>query len=157
VQRDNLIGGDGAKSIAAALERNSSLQYLGLVRCSLGFLFQLKLRFVVSVIASILFLLLLPLMIFCLFRLVFLFRFDSLRVSQSGNNISVAVACHLVACILHNPNLTELVLDHQPFACVGLDAWLNEGLPVVSLLRPAEVGWTVVLESLREVSMQNVF
>jgi hypothetical protein len=122
-----------------------------------GVLLLQNLRFVVSVVASILFLLLLPLMIFCLVSPVFLFRFRSLRVSQSGNNISVAVACHLVACILHNPNLTELTLDHQPFACVGHDAWLNEGLPVVSLLRPAEVGWTVVLESLREVSMQNVF
>jgi hypothetical protein len=65
VQRDNLIGGDGAKSIAAALERNSSLKYLGLVRWSLWYLLLLKLRFVVSVVASILFLLLLPLMIFC--------------------------------------------------------------------------------------------
>jgi hypothetical protein len=123
----------------------------------LGYLFLLNLRFVVSVVASILFLLLLPLMIFCLVPPVFLFRFDSPRLSQSGNNISVAVSCHLVACILHNPNLTELTLDHQPSACVGHDAWRSEGLPVVSLPRPAEVGWTEVLESLREVSMQNVF
>ena len=95
-------------------------------------------------------------MIFCLFRLVFLFRFDSLRVSQSGNNISVAVACHLVACILHNPNLTELVLDYQPSACIGHTAWRSEGLPVVSL-PPAEVGWTAVLKNMRKVSMHNVF
>ena len=120
----------------------------------MGYLFLLKLRFVVSVVASILFLLLLPLMFVSSGLFV---RFDSLRVSQSGNNISVAVTCHLVACILHNPNLTELVLDHQPSACVGHDAWRSEGLPVVSLPRPAEVGWTAVLESLREVSMQNVF
>ena len=35
MQRDNRIGDDGAKSIAAAVEGNSSLQYLNLVRCSL--------------------------------------------------------------------------------------------------------------------------
>jgi hypothetical protein len=45
VQGDNRIGDDGAKSIAAVVEGNSSLQYLNLVRCSLGFLFLLKLRF----------------------------------------------------------------------------------------------------------------
>jgi hypothetical protein len=45
VQWNNQIGDDGAKSIAAAMEGNSSLQYLGLVRCSIGFLFLLKLRF----------------------------------------------------------------------------------------------------------------
>ena len=104
-------------------------------------------------------------MIFCLFRLVFLFRFHSLRVSQSGNNISVAVTCHLVACILHNPNLTELVLDHQPSACIGHDAWRSEGLPgseglPVLLLPPAEVGakkLTAWLEYMRKVTMQNGF
>ena len=99
-------------------------------------------------------------MIFCLVPPVFLFRFDSLRVSQSGNNISVAVTCHLVACALHNPNLTELVLDHQPFACVGHDAWRREGLPVVSVLSLEDAEWTkwtTVLESLRKVSMQIIF
>jgi hypothetical protein len=45
VQGGNPIGDDGAKSIAAAVKGNSSLQRLGLVRCSLGFLFLLKLRF----------------------------------------------------------------------------------------------------------------
>jgi hypothetical protein len=120
-------------------------------------LFLQKLRFVLSVVASILFLLLLPLMIFCLFRLVFLFRFHSLRVSQSGNNISVAVTCHLVACILHNPNLTELVLDHQPFVCEGHDAWRSEGLHDVNVLSLEDAEWTAVLRSLREVSMQIIF
>jgi hypothetical protein len=92
----------------------------------------------------------------------------SLRVSQSGNNISVAVTCHLVACILHNPNLTKLVLDHQPSACEGHDAWRSEGLPVlpsevvdVSWIEKVEnfnyTRWTAALESLREVSMQIIF
>ena len=87
-------------------------------------------------------------------------KIDSPRVSQSGNNISVAVTCHLVACALHNPNLTELVLDHQPFACVGHDAWRSEGLPVVSVLSLEDAEWTkwtTVLESLRKVSMQIIF
>jgi hypothetical protein len=86
----------------------------------------------------------------------FFVRSVSLRVSQRGNNISVAVACHLIACILHNPNLTELTLDHAPSACVAHDAWRSEGLPVLSAGVVA-TEWTAVLKSLREVSMQNVF
>jgi len=96
--------------------------------------------------------------------LIFLFglpglfvRCVSLRISQGGNkNISVAVACHLVACILHNPNLTTLYLDHAPSACVAHNAWRSEGLPVLSAGVVA-TEWTAVLKSLREVSMQNVF
>jgi hypothetical protein len=118
-----------------------------------GTLLLLKLHFVVSVVASILFLLLLP-MLFVSSGLFF--RFVSLRVSQNGNNISVAVACHLIACILHNPNLTELYLDHAPSACVAHDAWRSEGLPVLSAGVVA-TEWTAVLKSLREVSMRNVF
>ena len=94
------------------------------------------------------------------FRFLFNFfvRCVSLRLSQGGNkNISVAVACHLVACILHNPKLTDLILDHKPSACVAHDAWRSEALPVP----PAKVageGWKAVLEFLREVSAyKNVF
>ena len=83
---------------------------------------------------------------------------SSLRLSQDGNkNISVAITCHLVACALHNPKLTTLVLDHAPSACVAHDAWRSEALPVP----PAQVageGWKAVLEFLREVSAyKNVF
>ena len=74
MQGDNRIGDDGAKSIAAVVDGNSSLQYLGLVRCSLGFLLLLNLRFVMSADASILFLLLLPMM-FVSSGLFFSFRF----------------------------------------------------------------------------------
>jgi hypothetical protein len=69
--------------------------------------------------------------------------------SQEDNNAPVAAACHLVACILHNPKLTELDLGHQPSACIGHAAWQGEGLPVP----PGEVaanGWTAVLEFLRK-------
>ncbi len=45
VQGGNLIGDDGAKSIAAAVEGNSSLRILGLVRRSFGGLLLMKLRF----------------------------------------------------------------------------------------------------------------
>ena len=130
-------------------------QLAGAFPCEMKFgtLLLLKLHFVVSVVASILFLLLLP-MLFVSSGLFF--RFVSLRVSQNGNNISVAVACHLIACILHNPNLTELYLDHAPSACVAHDAWRSEGLPVLSAGVVA-TEWTAVLKSLREVSMQNVF
>ena len=68
--------------------------------------------------------------------------------SQENNKAPVAAACRLVACILHNPNLTELSLDHEPPACVGHAAWQGEGLPVP----PSEVaanGWTAVLRWLR--------
>jgi hypothetical protein len=81
----------------------------------------------------------------------------SLRLSQRGNkNISVAVACHLVACALHNPKLTDLRLDHAPSACVAHDAWRSEALPVP----PAQVageGWAAVLKFLREVSAYKTF
>jgi len=84
-------------------------------------------------------------------------RCVSLRLLQSGNkNISVAVACHLVACTLHNPELMKLVLDHEPSVCVAHDAWRSEALPVP----PAKVAgerWTAVLEFLREVSACKTF
>jgi hypothetical protein len=48
VQSGNRIGDVGAKSIAAAVEGNSSLQSLDLVRWSLGLLFLLNLRFFFS-------------------------------------------------------------------------------------------------------------
>ena len=68
--------------------------------------------------------------------------------SQENNNAPVAAACRLVACILHNPKLTTLHLDHSPSACVAHAAWQCEGLP----LPPSDVvaeGWTPVLEFLR--------
>ena len=64
------------------------------------------------------------------------------------NKFTVAAACHLVACILHNPKLSTLRLDHEPSACVGHAAWQGEGLP----LPPSDAvdeGWTAVLEFLR--------
>jgi hypothetical protein len=67
---------------------------------------------------------------------------------QRYNNVRVAAACHLVACILRNPKLTELTLDHKPSDCVGHTAWQGEGL----LLPPSDVmaeGWTAVLDFLR--------
>ena len=69
-------------------------------------------------------------------------------VAQSGNQISVAVVCRLISCILHNHELTTVYLDHEPSACVGHAAWQIEGLPVL----PDEVvakGWTAVLQVLR--------
>jgi hypothetical protein len=69
-------------------------------------------------------------------------------LSQSDNNVPVAVACHIIACILHNPKLSTLRLDHEPSACVGHAAWQGEGLP----LPPSDVvakSWTAVLVFLR--------
>ena len=73
---------------------------------------------------------------------------SSHAASQENNNAPVAAACRLVACILHNPKLTTLHLDHSPSACVAHAAWQGEGLP----LPPSDVvakGWTPVLEFLR--------
>jgi hypothetical protein len=70
-------------------------------------------------------------------------------ISQFCNTIPVAAVCHLVACILHNPELTKLHLKHDPSACVWHAAWQGEGLP----LPPRDVllwaGWPSVLEFLR--------
>ena len=75
---------------------------------------------------------------------------SSHAASQENNGAPVAAACRLVACILHNPKLTQLDLGHAPSACVGHAAWQGEGLPVP----PSEVaakGWKEVLEFLRKV------
>ena len=96
-------------------------------------------------------------MFFRLLCPVFFVRCVSLQLSQGSNkNISVAVTCHLVACALHNPELTTLTLDHSPSACVAHDAWRSEALPVP----PAEVAgeeWTAMLKFLREVSAYSAF
>ena len=55
---------------------------------------------------------------------------SSHAASQENNNAPVAAACRLIACILHNPKLTELYLDHSPSACVAHAAWQSEGLPL---------------------------
>jgi hypothetical protein len=71
------------------------------------------------------------------------------RCSQNGNNAPVAAACRLVACILHNPKLTELRLEHSPSACVAHAAWQGEGLPLPPSDVVAKGDWTTVLEFLR--------
>ena len=80
---------------------------------------------------------------------------SSHAASQEINGAPVAAACRLVACILHNPKLTQLDLDHAPSACVGHAAWQGEGLPVP----PSEVaakGWTEVLEFLRKAKAADI-
>jgi hypothetical protein len=67
---------------------------------------------------------------------------------QYGNQVGVASVCRIIACILHNVKLTNVVLYHQPTACVRHDAWRSEGL----LVPPSKVvaqGWTEVLRFLR--------
>ncbi len=69
-------------------------------------------------------------------------------ISQSRNNVPVAVACYLVACILHNPELTELSPGYDPLECVRHAAWQGEGLPQLPINALAK-GWTSVLAFLR--------
>ena len=70
--------------------------------------------------------------------------------SQEFNNAPVAAACRLVACILHNPKLTSLRLEHSPSACVAHAAWQGEGLPLPPSDVVAKGDWTPVLEFLRK-------
>jgi hypothetical protein len=55
------------------------------------------------------------------------FSFPSL---QTDNSISIAATCRLIACIQHNPNLTNLSLDYEPSACIAHAAWQGEALPM---------------------------
>ena len=85
------------------------------------------------------------------FALVVLFCYfpeSLLSFSQERNNVSVTGVCRLIACILHNPKLTQLYLDHQPSACVGNAAWRSEGLPVPPIAVQIG-GWSEVLKFLR--------
>ena len=69
---------------------------------------------------------------------------------QSDNQVSIVGLCRIVACILHNYQLTTVYFDHQPLVCICHDAWQREGLPVP----PYDVvrqGWKAVLECLRKV------
>jgi GTPase SAR1 family protein len=142
------VGDEGAQAIAESLQINSSLQELDLVRlfCYVTFLWcVVYFWFVIFVV---------PILdndadLFSDVSFCFIFRFLLNRLLQSGNEISVAAACRLVACIiLNSPKLTMLYLDPEPSACVRHAAWRSEGLP----LPPSDVvakGWTVVLEFLR--------
>jgi hypothetical protein len=58
--------------------------------------------------------------------------------------------CRIIACILHNVQLTKVLLDPEPHpsVCVGHDAWRSEGLPVPPSKVVAQ-GWTEVLNFLR--------
>ena len=150
MQGSNKIGDDGAKSIAAAAEGSSSLRQLNLVRSSLGFLFSLifALRLAcccvdfVSASSAV--------GVSSYVLSVFVPRQVSLRVSQWGNkDISVAATCHIVACVLRNPNIPILYLGHEPSACVAHAAWQSEGLPAP----PANLAgkrWHDILPFLRE-------
>ena len=73
-------------------------------------------------------------------------------ILQWGNNVPVPAACHLVACVLHNPKLTELVLDYAPSDCVRHAAWQGEGLPLPPSDAVAE-GWKAVLKFLRVLAV----
>lgn len=67
---------------------------------------------------------------------------------QRGNSVSVAVTCHLISCILHNTQLTGLILRRKPSECVGHVAWKDAGLPVPPIDVVAE-GWKTTLSFIR--------
>jgi GTPase SAR1 family protein len=63
------------------------------------------------------------------------------------NYVDAASTCHLITSLLNKTQLSEIILDHEPPACIRLDAWQREGLS----LPPDEVlgqGWKAVLKFL---------
>ena len=90
--------------------------------------------------------------------LLWVFLFDDVLLSmmrqmQKRTSVTIVGVCRLISCILHNFNLTEVLLDHRPRDCADNDAWRREGLPAL----PKRLGyynsnerWTEVLGYLRE-------
>jgi hypothetical protein len=86
------------------------------------------------------------------------FLFDDVLFSmtsqmQRRTSVTVVGVCRLIACILHNFNLTTVLLKQRPRDCADNDAWKREGLPAL----PQSLGiynstesWTEVLNYLRE-------
>jgi hypothetical protein len=130
-QMRNLHLGDaGLCELAEGLRSNTSLQKLNLVSQSrLPLLLQLR-----------------------------GFLFDDVYLSmtprmQMRTSVTVVGVCRLIACILHNFNLTTVLLQLRPRVCADSDAWKREGLPSL----PKALGfynttesWTEVLNYLRE-------
>ena len=52
-----------------------------------------------------------------------------IRLAQVGNDVSFVGVCHIIACTLHNDNLS-VHFDDKLLPHVHPYAWLNEGLPV---------------------------
>ncbi len=94
--------------------------------------------------------------------LLWVFLFDDVLLSmtrqmQRGTRVTVVGVCRLIACILHNFNLTDVLLDHRPRDCADNDAWRREGLPALPKrldpnpgLYNTKESWTEVLGWLRE-------
>ena len=63
--------------------------------------------------------------------------------------MSVSGVPRIVSSILHNEQLTQVYLDHEPSACSSSQAWRSEGLPPL----PAGFGliWNHALPHLRQV------
>jgi hypothetical protein len=67
---------------------------------------------------------------------------------QDDNQVSVAAVCRFISCILHNMELTHMSFNHEPSACFGHDAWMSEGLRVLSS-EVVDDDWWSVLRMLR--------
>ena len=66
----------------------------------------------------------------------------------AGNSCDVASTCQLIPSLLNKPQLSLIIISHQPSACVRHEAWQRNVLTVP----PDEVvgrGWKAVLNFLR--------
>ena len=63
--------------------------------------------------------------------------------------MSVSGVLRIVSSIIHNEQLTQVYLDHEPSACSSSQAWRSEGLPPLPAGSRDE--WNSALPHLRQV------
>jgi hypothetical protein len=88
---------------------------------------------------------------------------------QEGNPLTVVGISRIIACIVHNVNLTDVSFSHRnmqrPSDCIHHHAWRSEGLPsppmhheVVSQgwSSSGNEGWTALLGFLRQEKVRHL-
>ena len=73
---------------------------------------------------------------------------------QSMNETTAVGICRIIACILHNVELSDVHFNLQPSDCIHHEAWLREDLAVPPE-NVARQGWSAVLEYLRQVEQEK--
>jgi hypothetical protein len=89
------------------------------------------------------------------------------HVMQEGNPLTVVGISRIIACIIHNVNLTDVSFSHhspsllgqRPSDCIRHHAWRSEGLPSPPMYHEVvregwsssgNKGWTALLKYLRQ-------
>lgn len=73
---------------------------------------------------------------------------------QFGNNLTAVGICRIIACTLHNAELSDVIFDIHPSDCILHAAWLREGLAVPPdhvARQGMNLGWSPVLKYLRKL------